>query len=239
MKKLFGISGAVCAAALLGVILISGIFLPSFGMWFYYRQFEANNTYNVVRMEPEDLHAVTHHMIGYLRGLEDNLQIETVVNGQTRPFFSDIEIRHMVDVKDLAAYAGIARIIFAVLIVACLIPFVIFRKRLQNTWIYFFKSWQYVSSGIFALASVLIIIISINWDRAWWVFHEIFFNNDYWILNPNVDLLINIVPYSFFFAMSVFIGVFFVGGLILVFLSSSLILKKFGPVNRPVRRTGK
>ena len=30
------------------------------------------------------------------------------------------------------------------------------------------------------------------------MFHHIFFNNDLWMLNPDTDLLINIVPEPFF-----------------------------------------
>jgi len=221
MRKLFGVSGAVAAVSLLGIILITGIFLPSFGMWFYYRQYEANNTYGAVNMQPEDLHAVTRHMIDYLRGKEDDLQIITTVGGYERPFFSDIEIRHMVDVRNLAAAASVIRIILIILFVAGLAPFVFYKDRTP-----LFKAFKYVSSGIFGLLAVLVIVISVNWDRAWWAFHEIFFNNDYWILNPRVDLLINIVPYQFFFAMSVFVGVFFAVGLVLVFLGSLLLLRR-------------
>ena len=226
MKAFFGASGAIAAISLLGIILITGIFLPSFGMWFYYRQFEANDTYRTVNMQPNDLHAVTRHMIGYLRGKEDDLQTVTTVGGQSREFFSDIEIRHMVDVKNLAVGANIARIVFIILFVFSLAPFVVMRRVKPCVWVYLFKAFKYVSSGIFALLAVLTIIISINWSRAWTVFHEIFFNNDYWILNPQVDLLINIVPYQFFFAMSVFIGVFFAAGLVLVFLIGVIMLRR-------------
>jgi len=54
------------------------------------------------------------------------------------------------------------------------------------------------------------------------VFHEIFFNNDYWILDARVDLLINIVPYPFFITISVFIGGFFAMGLVVMFIGSML-----------------
>jgi len=229
MKGLFRVSGAVCAVCLLGIILISGVFLPSFGMWFYYRQFEVNDTYAVLNVEPEDLHVVVHHMIGYLRGVEDDLQIETVVGGRARPFFSDIEIRHMVDVRNLVVIASNVRTILIVLLVFSLVPLLGLRdKAHRNMWVCFLKSMQYVSAIIFGLVSVLVVIISLNWNRAWWVFHEIFFNNDYWILDPRVDLLINIVPYPFFFAMSVFIGVFFGVGLVFVFAGSTLLLRRFG-----------
>jgi integral membrane protein (TIGR01906 family) len=46
----------------------------------------------------------------------------------------------------------------------------------------------------------------LDFDRAFTVFHMLFFPNDLWILDPSVDLLINMVPLGFFIDISIFIG---------------------------------
>ena len=49
-----------------------------------------------------------------------------------------------------------------------------------------------------AVLAVLAGIISTDFNQYFIMFHHIFFNNDLWMLNPDTDLLINIVPEPFF-----------------------------------------
>ena len=223
MKKLFLANGIVNAICLITLILLMGIQLPAFGMWFYRWQYEANDTYAQVDMEPEDLHEVTRHMIRYMQGREPDLQILTTVGGEERYFFSEIEIRHMVDVHDLFAVGMILRNVLVVLFLLTLGLFLVRGRVWMRT---LFRSWQIGAVAVLAGLGALVAAIAINWQHAFVVFHEIFFDNDYWILDVNVDLLVNIVPYPFFIAVSVFIGVFFAAGLGLLFLGSTLALKR-------------
>ena len=50
----------------------------------------------------------------------------------------------------------------------------------------------------FAVLAVLAGIIATDFNKYFIIFHHIFFNNDLWMLNPDTDLLINIVPEPFF-----------------------------------------
>jgi len=52
-------------------------------------------------------------------------------------------------------------------------------------------------------------------DRAFVIFHQIFFNNDYWIFDSSTDPIIKILPDSFFFLCAlVILGLAFIGGLL-------------------------
>lgn len=66
-----------------------------------------------------------------------------------------------------------------------------------------------------ALPTVLGIIIALNWDRFFVTFHQIFFNNDYWIFDSLTDPVITILPDTFFLHCAVMI-------LALVLLGSGL-----------------
>lgn len=228
MKPLFVVSGIINAIMLVALVLFLGIQLPSFGMWYYRWQFSINDTYVRVNMEPEHLHEVTAHMIDYLqiRIGRDELQINTIVGGYERPFFSDIEIRHMYDVYDLFEMGIMLRNIAAVVFILTLLPFVFLRNKLKKSTDYLLNGWKWMSLGIFSALFALVVAIAINWHRAFVIFHEIFFDNDYWILNPNVDLLLNIVPYDFFINLSIFIGAFFAAGLAIIFAISAILLKR-------------
>ena len=60
---------------------------------------------------------------------------------------------------------------------------------------------------IFAILFLLMLvgigaaIVASDFTHYWTLFHEIFFTNALWLLDPNTDLLINIVPEEFFVAL--------------------------------------
>jgi len=235
-KSLLILCGVISAVSLLAFVLMLGVHIPSFGIWFYCWQYETNNTYTTVGMYPADLHEVTRHMIAYLQGRVDYLQIDTIVNGIPRPFFSDIEIRHMVDVKDLSVISIWVRNIAGIVFALSIVPFIFFvraekkpkqrAKRKRAVRRYLFGPWQNITAGLLASVLVLAFIISIDWMAAWVLFHLIFFSNDYWILNPTMDLLINITPAEFFMAISAFVGGFFAAGMIFMLVISRILLRR-------------
>jgi len=55
-------------------------------------------------------------------------------------------------------------------------------------------------SGIFSVGipAVLGGLIAANWDTFFTKFHELFFNNDYWIFNSATDPIIDLLPDEFF-----------------------------------------
>ncbi|MDY3747463.1 MAG: TIGR01906 family membrane protein [Lachnospiraceae bacterium] len=78
---------------------------------------------------------------------------------------------------------------------------------------------------------ILGLLISLNWSKAFVVFHHIFFNNDYWIFSPETDPVINILPDTFFLHCAAMI-------LILVIIGSMICgmiytLQKKNPDLRP------
>ena len=218
--------GVINAACLVVLLLFLAVMLPSFGMWFYYWQFNVNDTYNVVNMQPHDLHEVTRHMLNYMRGFEERemgLQITAYIGGLPRNFFSPIEIRHMVDVYDLFAIGFIIRNVAVILLAVTTLLFGVFgRRRLKHL----FKSWLVAPIAVVALLATPAAFIVVDWHGAFVIFHEIFFDNDYWILDSRVDLLVNIVPYDFFITLSIVIGIIFAAGLVIISTSAAIILKK-------------
>lgn len=87
----------------------------------------------------------------------------------------------------------------------------------------FKKRWRYlkISSIILILTPVLIIILSLkNFSTTFDKFHELFFNNDYWIFNPKYDPVILLLPEKFFFhcfALIMFLCFLFGGILMIIY----------------------
>jgi len=222
-QPLWTILGTINALCLVVFVLRMAIYIPSMEEWFYRWQFTANDTYNVVSMESEHLMDVTRHMIAYMRGIEPDLQIMTIVDGLPRYFFSDIEIRHMIDVYELFAVGNVIVYVAAIVFALTSLLFAFGRRRRLRT---LFRCWRWTVIAALGLALLLVAAIAVNWHQAFVIFHEILFDNDYWILDASVDLLVNIVPYSFFVTLSIVIGGFFVLGLGIIFTASAILLRR-------------
>ena len=48
-----------------------------------------------------------------------------------------------------------------------------------------------------------------DFNKYFTLFHEVFFSNDLWLLDPSTDLLIRMLPEGFFFDMVARIGIIF------------------------------
>ena len=55
------------------------------------------------------------------------------------------------------------------------------------------------SKTLILMPLILMAPIILNFDGSFILFHKLMFNNDYWIFDPNLDPVINILPEEFFF----------------------------------------
>ncbi len=114
----------------------------------------------------------------YLMGKRDNLEIPGFKN-----FFNEKEILHMEDVKNIFKYIVYISIIFSILI------FILIKKEdLPYIFLY-----SLIPIGIFILT-----VFIFSFDKSFTIFHEIFFKNELWLLDPEKDRLIVLMPIEFF-----------------------------------------
>ncbi len=81
------------------------------------------------------------------------------------------------------------------------------------------KPTLYTVAGITTLVLPIVLMSSfaINFDRAFVVFHEIFFSNDYWIFDYRIDPIITILPAEFFMHCGIVVAVCFIITAVLFF----------------------
>ena len=135
----------------------------------------------------------------YLDGKMPVTQIVNPDTGETEPAFSDKENRHMADVKGIVNLLKIVRWAGGGIVVGVLL--ILYLKSKEN------KAW-FLSDAVrgFALAALFLLLITtilaiwgaVNFDGLFVTFHKLSFSNDLWILNPNTDLLVALMPLSFF-----------------------------------------
>ncbi|MCL2702656.1 MAG: TIGR01906 family membrane protein [Defluviitaleaceae bacterium] len=219
------VAGALNALCLAVFLLAVSIQVPSLNMWFYRYQFNKNQTYAVLRMDEESLHNVARSLIDYLRGDLDSLHgVRAVVNGQERQFFSgDVnndEIGHMEDVLELFLIGLLARDIagwgFLATLAVCIL---LGRKEAVPQLLALWRGFALFCLTAFAVLGGL---IALNFNRAFTIFHEMFFV-DNWTFNPRSSLMINMLPNQFFMDIAAFIIIMFVSFLIITVILTTVL----------------
>lgn len=220
MKLLHNFIGILCAFALMITLLITSVEAVTYWTPGYYeKEYAKYNVTEDVHMEMDDLLDVTHEMMAYLRGNRADLRVPTIVDGQPREFFNEREIAHMEDVRGLFLAAIAIRRGCLIAIVAGILLLLALKADIKRV------LPSTICAGtllFFAALSALALIISTNFTKYFVIFHEIFFSNDLWILDPSTDLLINIVPEPFFVDTAARIGFTYGISVILVFLLCTL-----------------
>ena len=103
--------------------------------------------------------------------------------------------------------------VIKLLIVSLIITIIGIIANLKNNNIEFLN----ITSKLVIILPILVSIpMLINFDKTFVAFHELMFDNDYWIFDPSKDPVINILPQEFFFHAGLFI--------VMLILLSSVIL---------------
>lgn len=131
---------------------------------------------------------------------------------------SDDGIQHFREVKNIFNFFYI---LAATTLVICIIIILYKRKR---------KDYSYLlASSITAivLPSLVAIALAIDFDKAFVIFHKMFFNNDYWLFDPVSDPVIGILPATFFLHCALLIIFIIILGSIILALTYNHIRKNF------------
>lgn len=218
MKILHSISSFVAGIAMMVILLITSFEIGAYSDFGWYeKEYIKYDVLIDLEMEIEDVMEVTKEMMAYLRGNREDLVVETVVDKEEREFFNDREKAHMVDVKDL--FIGGLWLRRGALALLIAVIFVLVKTRAD--WKRLLPKSFLIAMGTFigitAFAGVLFVS---DFNRYFTLFHELFFDNDLWLLDPRTDLLIRMLPEGFFLDMVVRIGVIFLLLMVIVAVGS-------------------
>ena len=216
--------GILTAFALMFTLLITSVEAVCYWVPGYYQHEYTKYSVldNLPSMTMDDLLIVTEEMMAYLRGNRKDLHVKTVMGGEYREFFTEREIAHMEDVQGLFLAAVFLRRLCLVLIFFCIGTIYLTKGNLR---LILPKMLFFGTLLFFGPAAVLGRSISTDFSKYFIVFHHIFFDNDLWILDPSVDMLINIVPEPFFMDTAFFILILY-GFLTLLVLGISFALMR-------------
>lgn len=229
MKILQRTFGMIASIATIVILLITAFEIGAYSDYGWYeKEYAKYEVLDDLEMEMEDVMHVTEEMMSYLRGNRADLVVDTLVDGEKREFFNDREKAHMADVQNL--FIGglwirrIAMILFVLVIVAMIKTKADWRRLLPKS----FLIGLGVFTGITAGAGILFMS---DFNKYFTLFHEIFFTNDLWLLDPRTDLLIRMLPEGFFMDMVIRIGLIFLSLLLVGVVISIVALYRFKDKN--------
>jgi len=213
--KGYKVLSALAGLALFLSLLLTSIDLLCFNRSFFHWQYSLNHTAESIGISEDGLMNATNALLDYMQDKRDDIKVIEVVNGSEREIFDERETLHMVDVKNLYLNAMKIRTILLVGSIAIL-TLLVFTYRNQS---YTILSNAY-RNGLFFLGSIIFFIAIyaiVDFNGFWMNFHYVFFDNDLFLLDPNISIMINMFPSNFFFAV--------VFGIILLFVSMVILLK--------------
>ena len=135
----------------------------------------------------------------YLTGRTDVFQLTfTNKSGNVFQCFQPHEAEHMADCRNLIRLAMVLRSVFGLLGIIILSEAIMLPKRRE-------RIAQGAIVGLRLTAIVLgglLIWALVDFDGLFTAFHRIVFTNDGWLLDPQTDLLIRLMPTRFFITLS-------------------------------------
>lgn len=212
-KNIFVIVGAV---NLIFVLFLLSFFIFLYNPRFYDWQYHENKVYDTFGYN--ETWNATKELWGYMQ-FEDEF---------TSNFFSSRDQLHMIDVRNIIAGTEYIFFFSCIVFLIVLVYFFSFHKMefplfLQR--LFFFSGiLGFLVLGIFG-------VFALFFERSFILFHQLFFSNDFWMLDPAVDKLVVLYPANFFLIIFVFIlGLVFVFAVVLLVLSWYL-KRKIGEKN--------
>jgi len=209
------------------IIFISGIEVAVFDKAFYMVQMGKNQVTENTGIYPPDMDLVVNEIISYLKGDRQDFDIKARLAPENAKnvidsvsIFNDKEITHMDDVRDLLLFFLGLR---DAAIILALIAFLMLLKFNRKAII---KALFYGSATFMVILLIVGASFIFNFNDTFILFHQLFFANDLWIMDPSTDRLIWIVPEPFFFAMISRMVIYILVPLGLTTLGSGLVLLK-------------
>jgi len=152
----------------------------------------------------EELLDVARQIRAYFNSRQEPLEVRATVKGEPRELFTEREVQHMADVKELIWGVYSVQWATAIYLVAYVAVGLVLRRR---TFLHRLASLTMWGSAItVALVVAVGITAWVSFDSLFLLFHRLSFTNTLWQLDPQRDYLIRIFPQEFWFDATFFVG---------------------------------
>ena len=206
------------------VSLLTDVQLVAYDRDYYRAEYDKYGIPEHIGMNMDNLMEATEQLLLYLDNKRDDLNFKASFNYGEEEFFSPRDKLHMIDVRGLFVKGHLFRNI-SLIYIAIFIMLLLGKKPFRNQLRKLARYGIAVSAAGIAPVIVLIILMKIDFYKYFTVFHEIFFTNDLWLLDPAADRLINIFPQDFFTDMAFSISYLYIAEMAAILICSLIALK--------------
>ncbi len=196
-------------------LIALGVYVVSHHENYYMEKYALHHIDTKTGKSMEELRGITKDLIAYLDDGDD---------AHLSPYFQNHEILHMHDVYGLMKIAKVVRF----LVLPGLIVLGLLYRSLGGSR----RLLALVGAGLLLFLVAFGGLIAMTFSKSFVLFHEMFFDNDLWLMDPSKDLMIQMLPEDVFSGMALRIGAMVAGGMLLV----NLLLAYRGGVNHADHR---
>ncbi len=189
-----GLPFSLLLALALLLLLPRIVILPSQNAGALYGYFDRYARADFGGERDAQLKNVSQTLASYLSFQTDSAQ--TVVMGEDA--FSDKELHHLRDVRALYNQAVKLSWIGLALLLLVITASLLKARSLKSGAVLLLKRLQLAGALILLLLLVIGLYALLDFTGVFYAFHHLAFTNDLWLLNPQEDLLIQLMPESFF-----------------------------------------
>lgn len=160
----------------------------------------------------------------YLTGRRETFQYSfTNAAGNTVDCFSSREAEHMADCRELIALAGKLRWYMGAAVVILLGTGAVLWKHIKN-----FANGMLAGFGLLLVIGLALLAWGlISFDGLFTAFHRLAFTNDLWLMNARTDMLIRLMPETFFQSLGIR-GLLIVVPAVLMCFAAAVVLRIIG-----------
>ena len=174
-------------------------------------------------MTMDDLTAVMHQTMVYLRGDRENLIVETEINGREAEFYNENEKSHMADVRVLFVASVTLRALAILAILAIFGLLLILEHGRALYWLG--RGFLRVCLAIGILAALFGLLAATDFTKYFTLFHELFFSQGNWMFDPRESRMINMLPEGFFSDTALRILLTFLGAIAVLLIPAGIFTK--------------
>lgn len=132
---------------------------------------------------------------------------------------SEAGLQHFKEVKDIFT----AFYLLGAITLVAVVCIIIYKSRKRDI-----SYLQASSLTAILLPSILGVLIMLNFDKAFVIFHKLFFRNDLWLFDPSTDPVIKILPDTFFLHCAIMIILLVILGSISLYVIYHFLKKRTG-----------
>lgn len=224
MKKINAVFVVLFVLLMPVVLLLTDVQLVAYDRDYYRAEYIKYDIPEHIGMSMDNLMYSTEQLLQYLENKRADLDFKAQFTNGPEEFFSQRDKHHMIDVKGLFIKGKVIRNI-SLLYIISFILLLFWKKNLTGQFRRLAKYGIAVAAAGIAPVLVLVVLMNIDFYKYFTIFHEIFFTNDLWLLDPAADRLINIFPQDFFTDMAFSISYLYIAEMAVIFIGSLLILR--------------